>query len=101
MKKRPEPPRHVPQMLTVEDVAKRLSCGRGQVRKLIKDGRLRAVRYTDCGHYRIAETTVASFLGVRVQKPHELSDEEVKRRRRAARARLDRAIRGKPVDRES
>ncbi len=87
MKKRPEPPRHVPQMLTVEDVAKRLRIGRGQVRQLIKDRRLRAVRYREGGHFRISETTLASFLGVRVHVPSEPSDETLRKMSRAAAAR--------------
>lgn len=73
----------LPQLLTVQEVAKALKVGDSMVYKLIKQGKFNA-RKISWG-WRIDITSVASYLDVslRLSRPH-VSDEEAKRRAKAA-----------------
>lgn len=61
-------------MLDIETVAKQLSISVITVRRLIRDGRLRA--YKVAGRLRFKQSDIDAYLEANVVKPQDLDDEE-------------------------
>ncbi len=72
------------QMATVAEVCGLLRVGRRRVYSLIRQGRLRAIRFDGGGPYRIFASSVESFLGVKQKTSLTSADEQEARREQHA-----------------
>lgn len=61
---------HTPDMLTAAEAGQRLRRSPAFVRRLIKSGRLRAVRMTEPGHWLVYADSVCALLGIKPERQH-------------------------------